>query len=57
MAEVSSCRPIVIAGQKVSKGEELGRFEFGGSSYSMIFDKDFRLTFNPAISMLNLATN
>lgn len=41
MAEVSSCQPTVIEGQRVKQGDQLGYFQFGGSSHAIIFDKNF----------------
>ncbi len=37
MAEVSSCVGSVKKGQHVNKGDELGYFQFGGSTYCLIF--------------------
>ena len=39
MAEVSSCvfHPEIKPGRRVEKGEELGYFQYGGSSYCLIF--------------------
>lgn len=37
MAEVSSCMVDVTPGQHVCKGEELGYFQYGGSTYCMFF--------------------
>lgn len=39
MAEVSSCviHPEVTPGRRVKKGDELGFFQFGGSTYCLIF--------------------
>jgi len=39
MADVSSCLvdPDVTPGRRVTKGQELGRFQFGGSTYCLIF--------------------
>lgn len=31
----------------MKKGEHIGNFLFGGSSYTMIFQKDAKLTFAP----------
>jgi phosphatidylserine decarboxylase len=45
MGEVSSCQSTVVEGQEVKRGDQLGYFAFGGSSYAMIFDKDFDLEF------------
>lgn len=40
MAEVSSCKLSVEEGKKVKKGQELGYFQFGGSTHCLIFQKD-----------------
>ena len=40
MAEVSSCVSVVKIGHHVKKGDEIGYFQFGGSTYCMIFQKD-----------------
>jgi phosphatidylserine decarboxylase len=37
MAEVSSCMIDALPGQRVRKGEELGYFQYGGSTYCLIF--------------------
>ncbi|CAD6556557.1 Phosphatidylserine decarboxylase proenzyme 2 [Paraburkholderia hiiakae] len=37
MAEVSSCRIVAMQGQHVAKGDELGYFQYGGSTYCLIF--------------------
>jgi phosphatidylserine decarboxylase len=37
MAEVSSCVLSVKQGQHVNKGEEIGFFQFGGSSHCLVF--------------------
>ena len=49
MAEVSSCVSTVIEGQKVKKGDQLGYFQFGGSSHAIIFDKDMDLEFTDTL--------
>jgi phosphatidylserine decarboxylase len=49
LVEVSTCTATVVEGQIIKKGEELGYFAFGGSTYALIFDKNFDLTFNPEI--------
>jgi phosphatidylserine decarboxylase len=49
MGEVSSCNSIVNEGDQLQKGQELGRFEFGGSSHAIIFDRRAKLNFNPSI--------
>lgn len=38
MAEVSSCMVDVTPGQHVRKGEELGFFQYGGSTYCLFFE-------------------
>jgi phosphatidylserine decarboxylase len=40
MAEVSSCVIDAMPGQHVEKGQELGFFQYGGSSYCLIFEPD-----------------
>jgi phosphatidylserine decarboxylase len=40
MAEVSSCVIEALPGQQVSKGDELGYFQYGGSTYCLIFQPD-----------------
>ncbi|WP_250436612.1 phosphatidylserine decarboxylase family protein [Caballeronia sp. ATUFL_F2_KS9A] len=37
MAEVSSCMIEALPGQRVRKGEELGYFQYGGSTYCLVF--------------------
>jgi phosphatidylserine decarboxylase len=37
MTEVSTCQATVYEGQRVTKGDELGMFHFGGSSHVLIF--------------------
>ena len=45
MAEISSCPIEVNHGEKVKKGDPLGTFMFGGSSYCMLFERDVRVSF------------
>jgi phosphatidylserine decarboxylase len=45
MAEVGSCEVGVYEGQKVKKGDELGMFRFGGSTYCLIFGPGVELEF------------
>ncbi len=45
MAEVSTCTLSVTDGQAVSTGDELGMFHFGGSSHSLIFGPQTKVTF------------
>jgi phosphatidylserine decarboxylase len=37
MAEVSTCEITVKEGQRIRKGDEMGMFHFGGSTYCMLF--------------------
>jgi phosphatidylserine decarboxylase len=53
MGEVSSCISTVNQGDKLEKGQELGHFEFGGSSHAIIFDHRARLKFNPSLHDLD----
>ena len=39
MAEVSSCVIEAMPGQRVGKGDELGFFQYGGSTYCLIFER------------------
>ena len=43
MGEVSSCEIRVRAGQRVCKGEEIGRFHYGGSTYCLVFGPGAKL--------------
>ncbi|AWV05021.1 phosphatidylserine decarboxylase [Burkholderia sp. JP2-270] len=38
MGDVSSCVIEVVPGQRVDKGDEIGRFQFGGSTYCLLFE-------------------
>ncbi len=50
MAEVSSCLITVKVGQKVKKGEQIGYFQFGGSTHCVLFQKGAIANFTlPAI--------
>ncbi|WP_298417365.1 phosphatidylserine decarboxylase family protein [uncultured Kordia sp.] len=50
MAEVSSCLVTVKKGQKVKKGEQIGYFQFGGSTHCVLFQKGAIANFSlPAI--------
>ncbi|MFT6984878.1 MAG: phosphatidylserine decarboxylase [Psychromonas sp.] len=62
MAEVSSCDIRVYEGQKVSKGQPMGTFHFGGSSHCMLFRKEVELEFDlmgqkPGLNTFNLCVN
>ncbi|MEJ5944010.1 phosphatidylserine decarboxylase family protein [Pseudokineococcus basanitobsidens] len=38
MSDVSSCVTVVEPGQHVAKGEEIGYFQFGGSTHCLVFE-------------------
>ena len=45
MAEISSCQLSVANTNRVKKGDELGTFMFGGSTYCLLFKKGVQLSF------------
>jgi phosphatidylserine decarboxylase len=45
MGEVSSCVPEVRRGDMVHKGQEIGYFQFGGSTHCLIFQPEAKITF------------
>ena len=47
MAEVSTCEITVSVGQRVTKGEELGTFHYGGSTYCLIFGPHVEMDWVP----------
>ncbi|CAE6473053.1 unnamed protein product [Rhizoctonia solani] len=46
MNEVSTCEVIVKPGDKVKKGDELGMFHFGGSTYCLVFRRGVKINFD-----------
>lgn len=46
MAEVSTCEITVSVGQHVKKGEQLGMFHYGGSTYCLLLRPGLDLIFN-----------
>ncbi|MBL7847333.1 MAG: phosphatidylserine decarboxylase family protein [Cyclobacteriaceae bacterium] len=46
MSEVSSCEITVQAGQHVKKGDQLGMFHYGGSTYCLLFGPQTNLEFD-----------
>ena len=46
MGEISSCEITVYDGQKVKKGQELGIFHYGGSTYCLIFRSGVKVDFD-----------
>lgn len=47
MAECSTCEVTVKEGDRVTKGDQLGMFHFGGSTYCLIFRPETKLKFLP----------
>lgn len=47
MAEVSSCKIVALPGQHVAKGDELGYFQYGGSTYCLFFRPGVIASFVP----------
>lgn len=48
MADVSSCVIEALPGQQVSKGDELGYFQYGGSTYCLVFRPNVVQSFVPS---------
>ena len=46
MAEISSCDITIHEGQHVTKGQQLGMFRFGGSTYCLVFQPGVELEFD-----------
>ena len=62
MAEVSSCDVTVKAGQRVTKGDEIGTFHFGGSTHCLIFRPGVEVEFDlggqtPGLDAKNIKIN
>ena len=62
MAEVSSCEITVYEGQRLRKGEQIGMFHFGGSTYCLILRPGLKVEFDhhgqkPGLSAQNIAVN
>lgn len=49
MGEVSSCQATVEEGDRVKKGDQLGMFHFGGSTYCMVFRPETRIEFTEEV--------
>jgi phosphatidylserine decarboxylase len=47
MAEISSCMITVSLGDAVTKGDELGYFQYGGSTHCLIFQPRVKIEFGP----------
>jgi len=48
MTDVSTCEITVVPGQVVKKGEQIGMFHFGGSTYCLVFRPQVQIEFNRA---------
>lgn len=63
MGEVSTCEVTCAVGDRVRKGEELGSFHLGGSSYCLLFGPHLEVTFmlgednTPGVSARNILLN
>lgn len=53
MAEVSTCQVTVQEGDRVSKGDEMGMFHFGGSTHCLLFRPETKITFDPQYTQPN----
>lgn len=47
MSEVSTCETTVREGDRIKKGDQLGMFHFGGSTYCLVFRPETKVTFDP----------
>ena len=47
MAEISSCVIEARVGRRVEKGEEIGFFQYGGSTHCLMFERDLEIAFGP----------
>ena len=62
MAEVSTCEITVFEGQKVTKGQQIGMFHFGGSTHCLIFRPGVKVDFDfhgqkPSLRATNIQVN
>ncbi len=62
MAEVSTCQLTVYEGQRLSKGEQIGMFHFGGSTHCLIFRPGVNVEFDlhgqtPGLHSKNIPVN
>ncbi|KAG9044186.1 hypothetical protein FS837_008645 [Tulasnella sp. UAMH 9824] len=49
MADVSSCEIEVTPNQKITKGQELGMFHYGGSTHCLVFGPQVKLNWSVAV--------
>ncbi|MBR0555550.1 phosphatidylserine decarboxylase family protein [Ciceribacter sp. L1K23] len=62
MAEVSSCEITVKPGDRVTKGDQIGMFHFGGSTHCLVFRPGVNLDFHfygqtPGLDAINMRVN
>ena len=62
MGEVSSCDITVYEGQQVKKGQQLGMFHFGGSTYCLVFSAGVDVKFDlhgqePGLGAMDIPVN
>ncbi|KAL8739465.1 MAG: hypothetical protein Q9190_007735 [Brigantiaea leucoxantha] len=57
MCEVSSCEFTIEPGDRVTKGDEIGMFHFGGSSHCLVFRPETQLRFEDPGPYENEANN
>jgi phosphatidylserine decarboxylase len=62
MSEVSTCEIIAYTGQRVSKGDQIGMFHFGGSTHCLLFRPGVQLEFDyhgqtPGLPSKNIPVN
>jgi phosphatidylserine decarboxylase len=62
MAEVSTCEITAYDGQRVTKGDQIGMFHYGGSTHCLIFRPDVKLQFDhhgqtPGLQSKNIHVN
>jgi phosphatidylserine decarboxylase len=62
MAEVSGCEITVYEGQRLRKGEQIGMFHYGGSSYCLILRTEVKVDFDhhgqkPGLHAKNVLVN
>jgi len=56
LVEVSTCKLAVREGDRVEKGDEIGSFHFGGSTYCLVFRPQTKLSLTPEPTKINKET-
>ncbi|KAL8783424.1 MAG: hypothetical protein Q9213_004624 [Squamulea squamosa] len=57
ITECSSCEITVSEGQRVKKGDEIGMFHYGGSTYCLIFRPETKVQFIPEATKASVDTS